>query len=171
MNSSSKSGEEEEEEERGNALLVETMEMKRLEQQQPGREETDGRLEQVATAADESLSPSSPLLGSPDDNDGSERASSRSKRKSWTSVQARRAVDSEKLRSSAARSSMHERRRDEDETIDSSLPATYQPWEQHQQQQQRRYRSHGLLSSIHKVRVPSHPLLLLFLLCIYMELC
>ena len=161
MNSSSKSGEEEEEE-RGNALLVETMEMKRLEQQQPGREETDGRLEQVATAADESLSPSSPLLGSPDD-DGSERASSRSKRKSWTSVQARRAVDSEKLRSSAARSSMHERRRDEDETIDSSLPATYQPWEQHQQQQQRRYRSHGLLSSIHKVRVPSHPLLLLFL--------
>lgn len=107
------------------------------------------RLKQVAG----SLSPSTPLLRShtsDDDNDGSERVRSRRSRNSWTTVQARRAVDNhQRLRSapdvhqSSGRSWTHEPG-GQDESPSSLLPGAYayqreqQPWEQ---QHQRRYRS------------------------------
>jgi hypothetical protein len=109
------------------------------------------RLEQVAR----SLSPSSPLLrsaASEGDNDGSERVRSRRSRNSWTTVQARRAVDNhQRLRSvpdvhqSSGRPWTHQPG-GQDESPSSLLPGAssayqsreQQPWEQHQQ---RRYRS------------------------------
>ena len=114
-----------------------------------GRQDGE-RLEQVAS----SLSPSSPLLRSPaasaGDNDGSERVRSRRSRNSWTTVQARRAVDNhQRLRSvpdvhqSSGRPWTHQPG-GQDESPSSPLPGAsayqreQQPWEQHQQ---RRYRS------------------------------
>ncbi|EFX81511.1 hypothetical protein DAPPUDRAFT_242340 [Daphnia pulex] len=135
---------------------LEAIEMSRLEHnwQSENSGASDGRpdsseserLEQVAR----SLSPSSPLLrsaASEGDNDGSERVRSRRSRNSWTTVQARRAVDNhQRLRSvpdvhqSSGRPWTHQPG-GQDESPSSLLPGAssayqsreQQPWEQHQQ--------------------------------------